>query len=178
MSIAAETQVREELSKAGFRAEDLDQNRLGRIAPGQSAYSWASARTMRYVLGGIAVLAITAALLAQIASLLNSLPELVVPLLLLTGIPFAVGLTLIRRDLNAPLQHIEGMLSKRTEWEGRLHTRHSYVCVGQCFELPRHAFNHISAGGPCRVYYTPRFKFVVNVEILPGWQPAKVDSPD
>jgi hypothetical protein len=174
ISVDTVEQAREELRKAGFRAEDLDENRVGRLAPAQSGYSWASITTVRILLLLLAILGFGAAALAVVAVVLNALPFFIALLLALLGIAFAGGLFFLERDLRAPLRQLDGDLAKRVEREGRLQTRHFYACVDpgdQCFEVPRRVFKLMPAGGPCRVYYTPGFKFLVNVELLPGWRP-------
>lgn len=169
MGVDVEAQAREQLNKVGLRSEYLDLNRMGRLAPGQPGYSWASIRSVRMLLASLAALGLAATALALWAGISLVLPFYIAFLLALLGLGFAGGLVFLERDLRAGLRQMDGSLTKRVEREGRLQTRHFYVCVeprAECFEVPRRVFNAMPVGGPYRVYFTPRFKFLVNVEAL------------
>jgi hypothetical protein len=145
----------------GFAADDIVENRAGRL----------SATQLRSARGRIWGLRFTVALVVGFAILLYRANGAGFIWLITFGIVIPVSIHRLwqaRSDVRNPtIDFVEGDISIECD-EGSYSLRSD----DKRFNLSKKAYTALRSGGPYRVFFLGRTKWVVAVEILPNWQPA------
>ena len=177
MTGAAHHEWQNSLEEAGFHAADLERNRLGQLAPGQPSFIWGASPLFA---GAIAAITVIGSLAGGAYELLRGQGLVAFLLGLLAIVVLFLG-ALYWMDLRSAVSKADGILTKQiqqssarystiTQYLLILRTSSSTASQRLQFYVPSSVFDPVPQGGQYRVYYTPRFKLLVNLERLPGWR--------
>lgn len=145
----------------GFAAEDIVENRVGRL----------SATQLRSARRRVRSFAIGLAAAVGFATFLYRTEGIGLIWLVAFGIAIPLGVHRLWQaisDLRHPLiDFVEGDISL-----GRDDDSYFLRSGDKGFNLSQKAYTALRSGGPYRVFFLRRTNWVVGIEILPGWQPA------
>ena len=170
----AKRQLQDRVEQAGLHTADLERNRLGQLASGQPKYLWGGPAWRP---GAIAPVVAIVGLAGGAFAFLRG-QDVLAFFWGLVGVGVVFLLAAYWMDLHSSVSKADGMLTKEVSHHLKGGTSYSliFVVLGATearrlrFTLPRQVVELIPEGGPYRVYYTPRFKALVNLEPLPGWR--------
>lgn len=160
----------------GFSLEDLNQNRNGEIAPGQRMKPLAQA-----IFGGIfglVALGMGAAVFFTSESTSRNLPTLIMPAVILGIFLLVGGWLFVNAALDmtvSPLDQVEGEGRKESRRSGgkNRRTNYYYMVNNHSFQVNFEAYNALVDGQRYRVYYLPRTRKLLSIEVLgsgPEWR--------